>query len=156
MGPPGTEPLFPMYDIDTHHRDDVVLRGMRLWGDYSVGFVKDCNWLQHYENIVDPRHLLVLHQMISGDQFEGALMQGAPQIDFEKTALGVRYNLMKDLPNGNRFERHAECIVPNAFVIPNIRETGKDRSERSGARSSHGRCRSTTNMSQIEHRGLAA
>jgi phenylpropionate dioxygenase-like ring-hydroxylating dioxygenase large terminal subunit len=78
MGPPGTEPLFPMYDIiDT--RDDVVLRGMRLWGDYSVGFVKDCNWLQHYENIVDPWHLLVLHQMISGDQFEGALMQGAPK-----------------------------------------------------------------------------
>ena len=54
MGPPGTEPLFPMYDIiDTRHRDDVVLRGMRLWGGYSVGFVKDCNWLQHYENIVD-------------------------------------------------------------------------------------------------------
>ena len=108
----------------TRHRDDVVLRGMRLWGDYSVGFVKDCNWLQHYENIVDPWHLLVLHQMISGDQFEGALMQGAPQIEFDTTKLGVRYNLVKDLPNGNRFERHAECIVPNAFVIPNIREAG--------------------------------
>jgi phenylpropionate dioxygenase-like ring-hydroxylating dioxygenase large terminal subunit len=125
MGPPGTEPLFPMYDIiDTRYRDDVVLRGMRLWGDYSVGFVKDCNWLQHYENIVDPWHLLVLHQMISGDQFEGALMQGAPRIGFEKTTLGVRYNLTKSLPNGNRFERHAECIVPNAFLIPNIREAG--------------------------------
>ena len=31
---------------------------MRLSGDYSVGLVKDCNWLQHYENIVDPQHLL--------------------------------------------------------------------------------------------------
>ena len=61
--------------------------------------------------------------MISGDQFEGALMQGAPRIEFEKTALGVRYNLIKDLPNGNRFERHAECIVPGAFIIPDIRET---------------------------------
>ena len=49
MGPPGTEPLLPMYDIiDTRYRNDVVLRGMRLWGEYSVGFVKDCNWLQHY------------------------------------------------------------------------------------------------------------
>ena len=27
-------------------RDDVVLRGIRLWGDYSAGFVKDSNWLQ--------------------------------------------------------------------------------------------------------------
>jgi hypothetical protein len=64
-------------------------------------------------------------QMISGDQFEGALMQGAPSIEFEKTALGVRYNLVKDLPNGNRFVRRAECIVPNAFIIPNIREAGR-------------------------------
>ena len=125
MGPPGSEPLFPKYDIiDTDRRDDMKLRGMRLWGDYSVGFVKDCNWLQHYENIVDPWHLLVLHQMISGDQFQGALMQGAPSIGFEKTALGVRYNLVKDLPNGNRFVRHAECILPNAFIIPDIREPG--------------------------------
>jgi len=123
MGPPGSEPLFPMYDIiDTAHRDDVELRGMRLWGDYSIGFVKDCNWLQHSENIVDPWHLLVLHQMISGDQFDGALMQGTPSIGFEKTALGVRYNLVKDLPNGRRFVRHAECILPNAFIIPDIRE----------------------------------
>ena len=86
--------------------------------------VKDCNWLQHYENIVDPWHLLMLHQMISGDQFEGALMQGAPHIGFENTSLGVRYRVVKDLPNGNRFVRHAECIVPNAFLIPDIRETG--------------------------------
>jgi hypothetical protein len=101
-----------------------VLRGMRLWGDYSVGFVKDCNWLQHYENIVDRWHLLMLHQMISGDQFEGALMQGAPQIGFENTSLGVRYRVVKDLPNGNRFVRHAECVVPNAFLVPLIRESG--------------------------------
>jgi hypothetical protein len=48
MGPPGIEPLFPMYDIiDTRHRDDVVLPGMRLSGDYSVGLVKDCSSLRH-------------------------------------------------------------------------------------------------------------
>lgn len=66
----------------------------------------------------------MLHQTISGDQFEGALMQGAAQIGFENTALGVRYRVVKDLPNGNRFVRHAECVVPNAFLIPNIRELG--------------------------------
>ncbi len=125
MGPPGTEPLFPIYDIiDTDGRDDVVLRGMRLWGEYAVGYVRDCNWLQHYENIVDPWHLVMLHQTISGDQFEGAMMQGTPQIGWERTALGVRYRVVKDLPNGNRFARYAECIVPNAFLIPSIREPG--------------------------------
>jgi nitrite reductase/ring-hydroxylating ferredoxin subunit len=124
MGPPGTEPLFPLYDIIGPSRDDVELRGMRLWGEYAVGMVKDCNWLQHWENIVDPWHLVMLHQGISGDQFEGALMQGAPRIGWDKTPRGVRYNLIKDLPNGNRMVRHAECIVPNAFIIPSIREPG--------------------------------
>ena len=125
MGPPGTEPLFPRFDIiDPDRGEDVVLRGMRLWGDYAVGMVKDCNWLQHYENIVDPYHLLMLHQWISGDQFEGALMQGKTTIAWEKTPLGVRYNVIKDLPNGNRMVRHAECIVPNMFIIPSIREPG--------------------------------
>src|SRR6516225_9820285 len=89
MGPPGTEPLFPRFDI-----------------------------------IVDPHHLLMLHQWISGDQFDGALMQGKATIGWEKTPLGVRYNLIKDLPNGNRMVRHAECIVPNMFIIPSIREPG--------------------------------
>jgi hypothetical protein len=66
MGPPGTEPLLPRFDIvdpawnSLERGEDVVLRGMRLWGDYAVGMVKDCNWLQHWENVVDPYHLLML------------------------------------------------------------------------------------------------
>jgi nitrite reductase/ring-hydroxylating ferredoxin subunit len=125
MGPPGTQPLFPMFDIiDTRYRDDVELRGMRVWGDYSAGYVKDCNWLQHYENIVDPYHLLVLHKMISGDQFVGAMMQGMPQLSLEHTSLGVRYRFVLDLPNGNRLVRYVECVVPNIFLIANIHEPG--------------------------------
>jgi hypothetical protein len=30
-------------------------------------------------------------------------------------------NSMKDLPNGNCMVRHAECIVPNVFIILSIR-----------------------------------
>jgi hypothetical protein len=63
------------------------------------------------KNIVDPWHLLMLHQMISGNQFEGALMQGAPQIGFENTLLGVRYRVVKDLPNGI-----VSCATRNAFI----------------------------------------
>lgn len=125
MGPPGTQPLFPMYDLlDVRGRTDVTLRGMKIWGDFSIGYVSNCNWLQHYENVVDPWHLLILHQMISGDQFKGALMQGVPSIDFVKTPLGVSYQVIKDLPNGNRMVRYAECVVPNIFLVPNIHETG--------------------------------
>lgn len=131
MGPPEKKPLFPLYDIiDTRGRNDVELRGMQLWDGYGIGYVKDCNWLQHHENVVDPWHLLVLHQQISGDQFDGALMQGRSKIDFEPTDLGVRYRVIKDLPNGNRLVRYAEVVMPNVILVPSIHEKGtvpKDR-----------------------------
>lgn len=132
MGPLDKKPPFPMYDIyDTRYRKDVEIRGMQLWDGYGIGYVKDCNWLQAHENVMDPWHLLVLHQMISGDQFNGALMQGKANISFEKTALGTRYKVVKDLPNGNRMVRYAECILPNIYLVPNIHETGQQ------ARSKH-------------------
>jgi nitrite reductase/ring-hydroxylating ferredoxin subunit len=128
MGPPEKQPLFPMFDIiDTRGRDDVVLRGLKLWGDHSLGFVRDCNWLQHVENALDPWHLIVLHEMISGDQFNSVLTQGDwPEIGFEETALGMRYNLDKSLPNGNLLERHSEVILPNIVLVANIHQRGHE------------------------------
>lgn len=127
MGPPERKPLFPMYDIiDTRYRDDVELRGMQLWDGYGIGYVRDCNWMQHHENVVDPWHLTVLHQQISGDQFDGALMQGQTKINFENTDLGVRYQVIKDLPNGNRLVRYAELVHPNILLVPNIHEKGTE------------------------------
>jgi len=51
-------------------------------------------------------------------------MQGKPQLSLEKTALGVRYRFVNDLPNGNRLVRYVECVVPNIFLIANIHESG--------------------------------
>ena len=126
MGPPETRPLFPMYDIlDTRDRDGVVLKGLKLWGDHSLGWVRECNWLQHVENALDPWHLIVLHDMISGDQFNSVLTLGGwPKIGFNETNLGVRYNLEKVLPNGNRLERHSEVILPNIVLVANIHQKG--------------------------------
>jgi nitrite reductase/ring-hydroxylating ferredoxin subunit len=126
MGPPEKQPLFPMFDIiDDRGRDDVVLRGLKLWDDHAIGFVRDCNWLQHVENALDPWHLIVLHEMISGDQFNSVLTQGGwPAIGFEETPLGMRYNLQKELPNGNVLERHSEVILPNIVLVANVHQTG--------------------------------
>jgi phenylpropionate dioxygenase-like ring-hydroxylating dioxygenase large terminal subunit len=128
MGPPAEMPLFPMYDIlDTRYRDDVELRGMRLWEDHAIGYVRDCNWLQHYENVIDAYHLLILHAANSGDQFGSVVTTtGWPDLDFEETELGVRYNMRRNLPNGNRLERHAEVVLPNISLIPSIHEQGTD------------------------------
>jgi len=126
MGPPDRQPLFPMYDIyDLRHRQDVVLRGMRIWGDCSIGYVRDCNWLQHLENVLDPWHLLILHTMISGAQFSGVLgLSQRPEIEFEETSLGARYHVERDLPNGNRLTRYVEVVAPNIYLVSNIHERG--------------------------------
>lgn len=130
MGPPDVPPpLLPMLDIvDTRHRDDVVLRGMRLWDDRAIGFVRDCNWLQHFENQQDPWHLTQLHNLISGDQFNSVLSEkqgeAAPKISWEKTKLGQRYNMVKRLPNGYWLERHTEVILPNIHLVANIHQHG--------------------------------
>lgn len=133
MGPPEKIPLFPMYDIiDTRHRDDVVLRGMRLWEDHGIGFVRDCNWLQHFENVVDSYHLLVLHAMNSGDQFSSVVTAGGvPEISFEETDLGAKYNMYRNLPNGNRLLRHGEAVLPNIMLVPSIHEQGDQPKEKS-------------------------
>lgn len=127
MGPPEKQPLFPLYDIlDPDYWDSAELRGMRLWEDHSVGFVRDCNWLQHFENVVDPYHLLILHNMISGDQFGSAVTSGNwPDISFEETSLGVRYRSARDLPSGLRIVRYTECVLPNVFIVANIHEKGE-------------------------------
>jgi hypothetical protein len=126
MGPPEEQPLFPMFDIlDTQDRSDVVLKGLKLWDDHSLGWVRECNWLQHVENALDPWHLIVLHEMISGDQFESVLTQGGwPEIGFSETALGMRYDLGKELPNGNILDRHSEVILPNIVLVANIHQKG--------------------------------
>jgi len=133
MGPPEKQPLFPMYDIyDTRKRQDVVIRGMRIYDDCGPGHVRDCNWLQHYENTIDSYHLLILHQMISGDQFQSVMMVGTrPDIGFEPTSLGARHRFTRNLPNGHRFTRYVELVLPNINIIPNIHERGDRLIERS-------------------------
>jgi nitrite reductase/ring-hydroxylating ferredoxin subunit len=128
MGPPELQPLFPMYDIiDVAGRGDVVLRAIRLWEDHSVGFVRDCNWLQAFENLVDAHHLVQLHAANSGDQFGSSVTApGAPDIGFEETSLGVRYRMIRDLPGGNRLERYGEACLPNIMLIPSIHEPGTE------------------------------
>jgi phenylpropionate dioxygenase-like ring-hydroxylating dioxygenase large terminal subunit len=126
MGPPERKPSFPIFDILDVGRQDAVLRGMRIWDDASIGFVRRCNWLQHYENVVDPWHLVVLHQQVGQGKFDGPLLNGhRPTVTFESTPLGVRYRLLSDLPNGNRLERYAECVIPNIFLVPSIHELGE-------------------------------
>ena len=61
--------------------------------------------------------------MISGDQFKSVLtLDNWPTIWFSKTNLGMKYNLIRRLPNGLILERHSECIVPNIVLVANVHQ----------------------------------
>ena len=79
-----------------------------------------CNWLQHYENVVDPFHVPVLHASFSGAQFTTA-MAAMPQVTFEMSPRGVTVRSTRRMDDGKTFYRVTEAAIPTLRVVPNPR-----------------------------------
>ena len=120
LGPPDKKPVLPRYDALETLDDGEFLEA----DDSSIGGggprVIPCNWLQHYENLVDPFHVVVLHSSFSGTQFveQMALM---PQVTWEFSPLGVRTVSLRTLADGSTLRRISEAAVPTLRVIPSPR-----------------------------------
>ncbi len=117
LGPPDKKPVLPRYECL-----EVLDEGEFLEADdSSIGGggpqVIPCNWLQHYENLVDPFHVVILHSSFSGTQFvkEMAVM---PQVHWETHAQGVRTVSLRPLPDGRTLRRISEAGLPTLRVIP--------------------------------------
>lgn len=116
MGPPEKKPVLPRYDTLEQLADDEQL----IVNDAGVGGggpeVLDFNWLQHWENVMDPFHVPILHARFSGNQFtpEMALI---PEVSYEYTPLGVRSIQMRELGDGRQLRRVTEVIFPNLRVV---------------------------------------
>ena len=117
MGPPGKKPLLPRYALLEELEEDEELQaddtnlGSGGWG------VAPCNWLQHFENVVDPFHVPVLHQGFSGVQFV-APMGIKPEVSFSYFDQGVRVESFRTLEDGSRLRRVTECLLPNIRIVP--------------------------------------
>lgn len=120
MGPPGRQPVLPRFEPFEDLAEDEFIEA----DDQSIGgggpVVIDCNWFQHYENVVDPWHVLVLHGTFSGAQFTDAMLR-APTIRFETTDKGVKVTSLRTLDDGSVFRRVTEACVPTWRVVPNPR-----------------------------------
>jgi nitrite reductase/ring-hydroxylating ferredoxin subunit len=120
LGPPEKKPVLPRYECLEQLEPGEFLEA----DDHSIGgggpVVIDCNWLQHYENLVDPFHVVVLHSSFSGTQFvpEMAVM---PQVQWDTTAISVRTLSQRQLPDGRTFRRISEAGLPTLRVIPSPR-----------------------------------
>ena len=121
MGPPEKQPALPRYDCL-----EVLEEGEFIDADdTSIGSggpqIVPCNWLQHFENVVDPYHVIVLHGSHSGPQFSGFIATLPEEQTFDYTDLGVKASSMRRLPDGRAVYGSAEVVLPTLRVVPNPR-----------------------------------
>jgi nitrite reductase/ring-hydroxylating ferredoxin subunit len=120
LGPPGRKPLLPRYDVlEMVAADESLISDGSGVGGGGPAFL-DFNWLQHWENVLDPFHVPILHARFSGFQFspEMALM---PEVQFEYTARGVSSTQLRSLGDGRTLRRVTEVMFPNLRVVPSPR-----------------------------------
>ena len=120
MGPPERKPVLPRYECL-----DVLDEGELLEADdSSIGGggpqIIPCNWLQHYENLVDPFHVVILHTQFSGTQFVDQ-MAVMPQVTWDTQEHSVRTISDRKLPDGKTLHRISEAGLPTLRVIPSPR-----------------------------------
>jgi nitrite reductase/ring-hydroxylating ferredoxin subunit len=120
MGPPEKKPVLPRYHALERLEDGEFLEA----NDTSIGGggppIIPCNWLQHYENLVDPFHVVVLHSTFSGTQFVEQ-MAVMPQVTWDVVELGVQTTSVRTLPDGSTFRRITQAVVPTLRVVPSPR-----------------------------------
>jgi len=117
LGPPAKKPLLPRYDC----LEELAPGESVEADDSSIGSggpqIVPCNWLQHWENVVDPFHVPILHGSFSGAQFV-ALMGIMPEVKFETTARGVKVESRRRLEDGKVHRRVTEVVCPTLRVVP--------------------------------------
>ena len=116
MGPAERQPVFPRYDIFEGLTDDeeIVIIDHFAFGGPTVA---PCNWFQTHENSMDPYHVFILHNAISGPQFNPNL-EIWPAIDWQAHEWGVTATQDRILPDGTTLHRVTEVRVPTIRVIP--------------------------------------
>jgi len=120
MGPADKKPTLPRYDALEILEDGEFLET----DDSSIGGggpqILDFNWFQHYENLVDTFHVVVLHSTFSGTQFVDA-MASMPVVTWDTVELGVRTTSIRNLPDDKILRRISQAGVPTLRVIPSPR-----------------------------------
>ena len=118
MGPPAKKPVLPKYECL-----DVLDDGEFIDADdTSIGSggaaIAPCNWLQHWENVLDAFHVPILHGTFSGTQFT-EVMNKMPDVQWDYSELGVKTVSIRKLDDGRVMRRVSEVAMPTLRVVPN-------------------------------------
>ena len=122
MGPPERRPALTRWsnleDVPEGFKLMTVGPAFASGADASLEYIK-CNWLQHWENTLDPFHVQVLHATFSHVQFveEFGIM---PEVTWGEDDLGVHYVAHRDLDDGRKVDRVTCIWYPNARSVPSV------------------------------------
>jgi phenylpropionate dioxygenase-like ring-hydroxylating dioxygenase large terminal subunit len=120
FGPPEKRPVLPRYEcLEVMGPGEFVEADDSSIGSGGI-VIAPCNWLQHFENVVDPYHVPILHGTFSGPQFVEQ-MAAFPKVKFEYGRQGVKSTSIRPGPDGKQFRRVTEAVVPTLRVVPNPR-----------------------------------
>jgi phenylpropionate dioxygenase-like ring-hydroxylating dioxygenase large terminal subunit len=124
MGPPDKTPVLPRIEsLETLGSGEFVqaFRDSGNLFDSEVEFAGGVpyNWLQAFENLVDPYHVYILHSTFTEVQFHDAFKR-MPKVEFERVGTGVIYHARRDLEDGRSVDRISHAFLPNMSVIPSI------------------------------------
>ena len=120
MGPPEKQPVLPRYAcLEELAPDEFLEVDDTGLGSGGRGVVP-CNWMQHFENVVDPYHVPVLHGTFSGAQFVQAMAQ-MPEVAFSLSDKGVTVTSTRTLEDGRTLRRITEATLPTLRVVPSPR-----------------------------------
>ncbi|MFY9511582.1 MAG: aromatic ring-hydroxylating dioxygenase subunit alpha [Rubrivivax sp.] len=120
LGPPDKKPVLPRYDaLETLDAGEFIEADGNSIGGGGPQVIP-CNWLQHYENLVDPFHVVVLHGTFSGTQFVEQ-MSLMPEVSWAEAPLGVKTISLRTLADGSTLRRISEAALPTLRVIPSPR-----------------------------------
>lgn len=121
MGPPAKKPLLPRYDSMEGLRDDETVVGIDMGlgsGRIAPGVVVPCNWLQRFENSVDPYHVPILHSQISGDQLSAEIGVMISQFQPKYAHHGIQFSTEAKLPDGRTLQRVSQLLLPTVRIVP--------------------------------------
>ena len=118
MGPPEKKPVLPRYEclevLDDGEFIDTDDKSIGSGG----GAIAPCNWLQHFENVLDTYHVPILHGNFSGTQFV-EIMNQMPKVRWDYTPLGVKAFSTRTMPDGKTMQRTTEVALPTLRVVAN-------------------------------------
>lgn len=122
MGPPEKKPVFPRWstleDIGPDEKLIAHMGSFGAGGDHTRPTVP-CNWLQDWENVMDPYHLPILHTSFSGVQFveEFGIM---PDVTWDYDDIGMKYTAYRKLDDGRELDRITYVHFPHVRIVPSV------------------------------------